>query len=137
MKVAIAKNNTIEEGGTFTFNGAEHVVLSVTHLSDTITEIEISDIGGPSAEVALEIDKRNKLNNLTANIDGKVFSVTDESQSRIHRALQMAEEKNLTEARWKLAEEFEGSKIAIVTVDELKRALFAGMYLIGQEVLGD
>ena len=54
---------------------------------------------------------------------GKLFYGDSISRIDINDAITIAKERGETTTLWKLAEEFDGSKIAEVTVDELKEAL--------------
>ena len=54
---------------------------------------------------------------------GKLFYGDSISRIDINDAITLAEERGQTTTLWKLAEEFEGSRIATVTVDELKEVL--------------
>jgi len=134
MVVNIPKNEDIRVGVTYEVGAVEYVVLGVDN-KGKFTKLTLADIGADTPNLAKEIERANRIENLTVTVNGKVFNVNDTSQSRIHRALQMADELNITETKWKLSEEVNGSKVVIVTVVELKEALTKGMYAIGQTVL--
>ena len=54
---------------------------------------------------------------------GKLFYGDSISRIDINDAIILAKEREQSTTLWKLAEEFDGNKIAVVTVDELKEAL--------------
>ena len=65
--------------------------------------------------------KENTLSNLTVTTtNGKVFYADKDSRADINEAINIAEDEGQTSTFWKLAEEFDGSKIVEVTLDELK-----------------
>ena len=134
MIVNIPKNDDIKVGETYGLGTTEYVVIKVDNVGK-FTKLTLADVGADTPNLAKEIEKLNQIENLTVIVNSKVFSVNDASQSRIHRALRMADELNITETDWKLAEEFNGSKVVTVTVSELKEALIKGMYAVGEAVL--
>lgn len=135
MNLYIKKDIELKVGDTFNYTELEYSILSVEHIN-RMTKVSLSEFGVDTVEDAKELEKTNRLENLTVEVNGKVFSANDASQSRMDRALRMAETLGLAETQWKLAEEYNGSKVAIVTVTELNEAMAKGMYLIGKEVLG-
>lgn len=67
--------------------------------------------------------KDYRLNNLkVTTASGKTFYADPSSRVDLRDAIAQAEDKGLTSTTWKLAEDFEGSRYAVVTLDELKEA---------------
>ena len=53
---------------------------------------------------------------------GKVFYADTESRVDLNDAIRKAEKENLANTPWKLAEEFEGERVVIVTLEEIREA---------------
>lgn len=71
----------------------------------------------------VEQEKDDKLNRLRVTTGlGKVFYADPTSRVDIGDAIGTAEAEGIASTVWKLAEEFEGSRYAVVTLDELKEA---------------
>ena len=136
MKLYIQLNTTLSTGGAYSHDGIFRKILAVTHRKN-ITILALSDSEADSAELAIELDKKNALENLTVEVNGKTFSVDDASQNRMSIALTMSSELGIRETKWKLAKPFNGSKIAVVTADELKAALFSGIQKVGELVISE
>lgn len=101
----VTKEN--EDGVAYTMYEYEQLKFSLT---DTPKYIE-------------DTVKEYKLNNLTVvTASGKVFYADPSSRVDLGDAIAEAEVRGLTSTTWKLAEEFEGSRYAVVTIDELKEA---------------
>ena len=67
--------------------------------------------------------KEETLKKLTVTLsDGKVFYADAESRIDLRDAIELGIELNQTSTAWKLAEDFNGSRIVEVTIDELKEA---------------
>jgi len=67
--------------------------------------------------------KIETLKKLTVTLsDGKVFYADAESRIDLRDAIELGIELNKTSTAWKLAEDFNGSRIVEVTIDELKEA---------------
>lgn len=79
--------------------------------------------------------KEATLATLKVTVNGKVFYADTEARVDIGDAIKVAEDSGTTETVWKLAEDFEGKRTAIVTLAELKevqhRALAAKAELVG------
>ena len=58
---------------------------------------------------------------------GKVFYADTEARIDIGDAIKIAEDKGTLETSWKLAEEFEGNRFAIVTLEELKEVQYLAL----------
>jgi hypothetical protein len=72
--------------------------------------------------------KEVSLSRLTVTIStGKVFYADPISRSDIGDAIKLSEILGNTETQWKLAEEYDGQKVAIVTLNELQEALMLGL----------
>ena len=75
------------------------------------------------AKKEAEAIKAEQLKKLTVTIgDGKVFYADAESRIDLRDAIELGIELNQTSTAWKLAEDFNGSRIVEVTIDELKEA---------------
>ena len=69
------------------------------------------------------VEKAEALAKLTVTTQsGKVFYADTESRVDLNDAIRKAEKENLTNTSWKLAEEFEGERVVIVTLDEIREA---------------
>ena len=67
--------------------------------------------------------KEETLKKLTVTLsDGKVFYADAESRIDLRDAIELGIELNQSSTAWKLAEDFNGSRIVEVTIDELKEA---------------
>ena len=67
--------------------------------------------------------KTEALANLTVTTQsGKVFYADTESRVDLNDAIRKAEKENLSTTPWKLAEEFEGERVVIVTLEEIREA---------------
>ena len=79
--------------------------------------------------------KEATLATLKVTVNGKVFYADTEARLDIGDAIRVAEDSGTTETVWKLAEDFEGKRTAIVTLAELKevqyRALATKAELVG------
>ena len=53
---------------------------------------------------------------------GKVFYADTESRVDLNDAIRKAEKENLLSTPWKLAEEFAGERVVIVTLEEIREA---------------
>ena len=53
---------------------------------------------------------------------GKVFYADTESRVDLNDAIRKAEKDNILSTTWKLAEEFEGERIVVVTLEEIREA---------------
>ena len=79
--------------------------------------------------------KQDALESLTVTTSsGKVFYGDPVSRSDLTDAIALAEELGQTSTTWKLAEELNGSKIAQVTLEELKEARKLALQAKGQIV---
>lgn len=75
-----------------------------------------------------EAIKKSQIDRIKVRVStGKVFYADPTSRADIADAIDLAVEENRTTAPWKLAEEFEGNKIAIVTLEEFKEARRLGL----------
>jgi hypothetical protein len=90
-------------------------------------------IDATESDVSRTIEKENKKLNeqrkqsaLAAikvrTTTGKLFYGDEKSRVDISDAISLSAEYNVTTTIWKLAEEFDGSKLVVVTIDELKEA---------------
>lgn len=71
----------------------------------------------------VEQTKTEALAKLTVTTStGKVFYADTESRVDLNDAIRKAEKENLSNAPWKLAEEFEGERVVIVTLEEIREA---------------
>lgn len=69
------------------------------------------------------VAKTEALSKLTVTTQsGKVFYADTESRVDLNDAIRRAEKENLTSTSWKLAEEFEGERVVIVTLEEIREA---------------
>ena len=83
---------------------------------------EQADIDAKAKQEA-EAIKDEQLKKLTVTIgSGKVFYADAESRIDLRDAIELGNDLGQTSTYWKLAEEFNGSKVAEVTLDELKEA---------------
>ena len=81
---------------------------------------------------SVEGTKQNALNEATVTIStNKVFYVDPISRADLTDAIAIALETGATETTWKLAEEFDGSKWALVTLAELQEARKLGLQYKG------
>lgn len=75
-----------------------------------------------------EVIKGEQLEKITVTTtSGKVFYADPISRTDISDAISLANETSQTSTTWKLAEPIDGSKLAIVTLDELKEARALGL----------
>lgn len=95
------------------------------------TEEELSaeaKIFTDEAYIEEEETKEEALANLkVTTASGKVFYADLASRLDIEQAINVAVRNNLTSTSWKLAEPFEGSKIAEVTLAELQEASYLAL----------
>jgi hypothetical protein len=69
------------------------------------------------------VEKTEALAKLTVTTSsGKVFYADTESRVDLNDAIRKAEKENLADTPWKLAEEFEGERVIIVTLEEIREA---------------
>ena len=71
------------------------------------------------AEIAAEA-KAEALSNMTVEVGGKIFYADAESRVDVQAAIANAGKLGQTSTLWKLAEEFEGSRVVNVTLEELE-----------------
>lgn len=84
-----------------------------------------------------EQNKEEILNNLKVTTStGKVFYADLSSRVDIGNAIQLATIFNITEKEWKLAEEFNGVRVVMVSVTELQEALYLALQTKGSLVCG-
>lgn len=70
-----------------------------------------------------DLIKQESLNNLTVTTtSGKVFYADTEARIDLQAAIDASYVKGLTSTMWKLAEEFQGSRIVSVTLEEIREA---------------
>jgi len=82
-----------------------------------------------------EADKIVKIANATVTVSsGKVFYVDPESRGDISEAIGVAGDTGQTEVMWKLAEEFEGERWVLCTLDDMKEARRMGLEYKGSVV---
>lgn len=75
------------------------------------------------AKQLAEAEKREALSKLTVTTSsGKVFYADTESRVDLNDAIRRAEKENILETVWKLAEAFEGERVVIVTLEEIREA---------------
>lgn len=75
------------------------------------------------AKQLAEVEKTEALVNLTVTTSsGKVFYADTESRVDLNDAIRRAEKENLSSTSWKLAEAFEGERVVIVTLEEIREA---------------
>lgn len=92
------------------------------------TEDEIKEKLKSDAIIEYERIKIDTLSALTVKVStGKVFYADSESRVDIESAIRNAESKGISYTKWKLAEEFNGNKITIVTLEELKEASYLAL----------
>jgi len=103
------------------------------NLMSEISEAEAKALQNPQLsaeqiEAEAERVKEATLATLTVTVaSGKVFYADLASRVDIDGAIRNAEEKNITQTEWKLAQEVEGSKYVIVTLAELKEASYLAL----------
>lgn len=69
------------------------------------------------------VEKIEALANLIVTTQsGKVFYADTESRVDLNDAIRKAEKENLSNTPWKLAEAFEGERVVIVTLEEIREA---------------
>ena len=69
------------------------------------------------------VAKTEALSKLTVTTSsGKVFYADTESRVDLNDAIRKAEKENLSTTPWKLAEAFEGERVVIVTLEEIREA---------------
>lgn len=70
-----------------------------------------------------KVEKTEALSKLTVTTStGKVFYADTESRVDLNDAIRRAEKENLSNTPWKLAENFEGERVVIVTLEEIREA---------------
>lgn len=85
--------------------------------------LRYADVVASAFEFYSEEMKKEALDNIkVTTASGKVFYGDPVSRTDLSDAISLAEELGQTQTEWKLAEEFEGNKIAVITLDELKEA---------------
>ena len=83
----------------------------------------------------LDTVKDEKLNRLTVTTEsGKVFYADPISRSDLTDAILLGQSAGITETAWKLAEEYNGSRYALVTVTELAEAAMLALQTKGEIV---
>ena len=98
----------------------------VEQLANEVTE---------QAKQEAEAIKDEQLKKLTVTIgSGKVFYADAESRIDLRDAIELGNDLGQTSTYWKLAEEFNGSRIVEVTLDELKEASKLALETKGQIV---
>ena len=68
-------------------------------------------------------ERAEAVRNIKVTVDGMVFDGDEEAQSRMTRAIQVAEIKGLTQTEWVLA----NNEVAVVTLAQMKEALSQAM----------
>lgn len=87
------------------------------------TEAELVVINKIKDEQIAEKEKSEALSNLTViTSTGKVFYADTESRVDLNDAIRKAEKEHLSSTYWKLAKEFEGQRIVLVTLEEIIEA---------------
>jgi hypothetical protein len=90
--------------------------------------VEITDAKVAKLELQTSRDnaytaKAEALKRLTVTTEsGKVFYADTEARIDLQSAIEASNLWGSTETMWKLAEEFEGQKIVLVTIDEIREA---------------
>ena len=85
-------------------------------------EFTTEELAAQAKQLA-EQAKTEALSKLTVTTQsGKVFYADTESRVDLNDAIRKAEKENLSTTTWKLAEAFEGEKLVIVTLDEIREA---------------
>jgi hypothetical protein len=90
--------------------------------------VGITDAKAAKSELQLIRDKADAqkeevLKRLTVTTaSGKVFYADTEARIDLQSAIEASNLSGTTETMWKLAEEFEGQKIVLVTLDEIREA---------------
>ena len=102
---------------------------------DTDKELELAN---ENIKTIAESAKAEALDKLTVTTEsGKVFYADSASRIDLQGAITSAELKGITEKPWKLAEPIDGQKIVIVTLDEIKEAVFLALEAKGAIVLDE
>ena len=123
---------SIEEGQEFLIQ-SDWVALSDDELHELLNPPKTAEQLLAEAKAA----KEQALATLTVTVNGKVFYADTEARIDITDAIDIAESSVpvITSTTWKLAEEFEGSRYAMVTLEELKevkaKTLLAKSVLVG------
>ena len=99
------------------------------------TEAELEAKQLAEEKALAEQVKVTSLANLTVTTEsGKVFYADTEARIDIESAIRVGELTSQDSTVWKLAEEFEGSKYAQVTIDELREASMLALLAKGSIV---
>ena len=116
---------TKEDGSYYTYYNEDGTV-------DLVKEQAEADA---KAKQEAEAIKDEQLKKLTVTIgSGKVFYADAESRIDLRDAIELGNDLGQTSTYWKLAEEFNGSRIVEVTLDELKEASKLALETKGQIV---
>ena len=87
------------------------------------TEAELEVIAELRYTQLAEKENLGYLSNLTVTTaTGKVFYADTESRVDLNDAIRKAEKEHLSSTYWKLAKEFEGQRIVLVTLEEITEA---------------
>lgn len=88
------------------------------------------------AKLVSDSSKAEALDRLTVTTEsGKVFYADSASRIDLQGAITLAELKGVTEKPWKLAEPIDGVKVVMVTLDEIKEAVYLALEAKGIIVL--
>lgn len=98
-------------------------------------EIRLKIIYEQAVKQVLDSQKVDALSRLTvATTSGKVFYADTEARIDLQSAIDAASLLGTTETMWKLAEEFEGQRVVLVSLDEIREASALALQTKGQLV---
>lgn len=118
---------------TYKDNGDVYKHYNSDGTIDTDKELELAN---ENIKTIAESAKAEALDKLTVTTEsGKVFYADSASRIDLQGAIALAESKGITQKPWKLAEPIDGQKIVIVTLDEIKEAVFLALEAKGAIVL--
>ena len=129
--IYIQKDTTLSVGDIYIYNDMKHVILSARQ-GERSTALELSEIGATEDEVARELDRLNRIEKLSVEYKGNIFSVNDKSRARMNESLTYS---RLTGARliyWTT----QNNGRVIVSVGDIEEILKLGMMSLSALILG-
>lgn len=134
--VQVGTKDILDEDG-ITVIGTEPVFEDrlIRQYSEVLVDVPFWKATSPEYKVYFDNLKDEKLGKLTVTTStGKVFYGDAISRSDLTDAVLLGNMNGITETTWKLAEEFNGERVVLVTIEELAEASYLALQRKGQIV---
>jgi len=135
-QVEVGYKDIYDEDG-ITVIGTEPVFEDrlIRQYSEVLVDVPFWKATSPEYKVYFDNLKDAKLDKLTVTTStGKVFYGDAISRSDLTDAVLLGNMNGITETTWKLAEEFNGERVVLVTIEELAEAAYLALQTKGQIV---